>query len=60
MDCFSKQKGDTPSSKIEKNKWSRFWSTVVAQGRNDSKNRNVDAYSQISWNNYQQKTELRH
>jgi hypothetical protein len=64
MDCFSKQKGDVPSSevppsKIKNYKWSPIWYTFVAQGRNDNKNRNLDAYRQISRGYSQLKTELR-
>ena len=51
MDCFSEQKRGVPSlrippPKLEKNSLSRLWSTVVAGGRSNSRNENLDVYSQ--------------
>jgi hypothetical protein len=52
MDCFSEQNREVsslrmpPTKKIEKNRLSRLWSTVVAGLRSNSRNENVDAYSQ--------------
>jgi hypothetical protein len=51
MDCFSEKKKKVsflgiPPSKVEKNRLSRLWSTVVAGGRSNSKNEKLDAYSQ--------------
>ena len=48
MDCFSEEKREVsfsrmPPSKIEKNRLSRLWSTVVAGGRSNSRNEKLDA-----------------
>ena len=51
MDCFSEQKREVPPSrmppsKIEKNRLSCIWSTVVAGGRSNSRNEKLHACSQ--------------
>ena len=51
MDCFSEKKKEVsfsgiPPSKVEKNRLSRLWSTVVAGGQSNSRNEKLDAYSQ--------------
>ena len=51
MDCFSEKKKEVsfsgiPPSKVEKNRLSRLWSTVVAGVRSNSRNENLDVYSQ--------------
>jgi hypothetical protein len=51
MDCFSEEirgvsSSKMPPPKIEKNRLSRLWSTVVAGGRSNSRNEKLDAYSQ--------------
>jgi hypothetical protein len=51
MDRFSEQKRGVPSlrippPKLEKDRLSRLWSTVVAGGRGNSRNENLDAYIQ--------------
>jgi hypothetical protein len=57
MDCFSEQKRGVPSlrvslPKIEKNRLSHLWSTVVAGGGSNSRNENLDAYSQTVARDY--------
>ncbi len=51
MDCFYERKREVPPlrmppSKIEKNRLSCLWSTVVAGGRSNSRNEKPDACSQ--------------
>ncbi len=52
MDCFSEKKKEVsfsgiPPLKVEKNRLSRLWSTVVAGGQSNSRNEKLDAYSQL-------------
>ena len=66
MDCFSEKKkvvsfSGIPPSKVEKNRLSRLWSTVVARGRSNSRNEKLDAYSQsVARENSQLKPEPQH